>query len=80
MRRTHCVLLGDLPDCDASTIARVVAAYDDDVDVVIPQAGERFGHPWSLDPSHGADCGLGDGDGLNGCVMQRIAAADRGGR
>jgi CTP:molybdopterin cytidylyltransferase MocA len=60
------VLLGDLPDCDAATIARVVAAYGDDVDVVIPQAGERFGHPVVFGPAaRRAIATLGDGDGLN---------------
>jgi CTP:molybdopterin cytidylyltransferase MocA len=59
------VLLGDLPDCDAATIARAVAAYDDGVDVVIPQAGERRGHPVIFGPvARRAIAGLGDGDGL----------------
>lgn len=39
------VLLADLPDCDAAAIARVVDAYDASVDVVVPRAGDRFGHP-----------------------------------
>jgi len=60
------VVLGDLPDCDAATIARVVGAYDDDVDVVIPQAGARFGHPVVFGPvARRAIATLGDGDGLN---------------
>jgi CTP:molybdopterin cytidylyltransferase MocA len=60
------VLLGDLPDCDAATIARVLGAYDDDVDVVVPQAGERFGHPVVFGPAaRRAIATLGDGDGLN---------------
>jgi CTP:molybdopterin cytidylyltransferase MocA len=60
------VLLGDLPDCDAATVARVVAAYGDGVDVVIPQAGERFGHPVVFGPAaRRAIATLGDGDGLN---------------
>jgi molybdenum cofactor cytidylyltransferase len=60
------VLLGDLPDCDAATVARVVAAYDDEADVVIPRAGERFGHPVIFGPvARRAIAGLGDGDGLN---------------
>jgi CTP:molybdopterin cytidylyltransferase MocA len=76
------VLLGDLPDCDASTIARVVAAYDDDVDVVIPQAGERFGHPVVFGPiARRAIAALGDGDGLNRVrdaagLRRRIVAVD----
>jgi CTP:molybdopterin cytidylyltransferase MocA len=60
------VLLGDLPDCDAAAIARVVAAYDDAVDVVVPQAGERFGHPVVFGPAaRRAIATLGDGDGLH---------------
>lgn len=60
------VVLGDLPDCDAATIARVVAAYGDDVDVVIPQAGTRLGHPVVFGPAaRRAIATLGDGDGLN---------------
>ncbi len=39
------VLLGDLPDCDAAAVARVIDAYDAEVDVVVPRAGDRFGHP-----------------------------------
>jgi molybdenum cofactor cytidylyltransferase len=76
------VLLGDLPDCDSATIARVVAAYDDDVDVVIPQAGERRGHPVIFGPvARRAIAGLGDGDGLNGVrdaagLRRRIVAVD----
>lgn len=59
------VLLGDLPDCDAATIARVVDAYAADVDVVVPQAGERLGHPVVFGPAaRRAIAGLGDGDGL----------------
>jgi CTP:molybdopterin cytidylyltransferase MocA len=59
------VLLGDLPDCDGATIARVVAAYDAGVDVVIPQAGERRGHPVVFGPAaRRAIATLGDGDGL----------------
>ncbi len=60
------VLLGDLPDCDATLIARVIAAYDANVDVVIPQAGERMGHPVVFGPAaRRAIATLGDGDGLN---------------
>jgi CTP:molybdopterin cytidylyltransferase MocA len=60
------VLLGDLPDCDAATIARVVAAYDADVDVVVPQTGDRLGHPVVFGPlARRAIATLGDGDGLN---------------
>lgn len=76
------VLLGDLPDCDAATIGRVVAAFDDDVDVVIPQAGERFGHPVIFGPNaRRAIAALGDGDGLNRVrdaagMRRRIVAVD----
>jgi len=60
------VVLGDLPDCDAAAIARVVAAYDDGVDVVVPQAGERLGHPVIFGPAaRRAIATLGDGDGLH---------------
>ena len=60
------VLLADLPDCDATTIARVLGAYDESVDVVVPQAGERFGHPVVFGPAaRRAIAELGDGDGLN---------------
>jgi molybdenum cofactor cytidylyltransferase len=59
------VLLGDLPDCDAATIARVVGAYDDGVDVLVPQSGERRGHPVVFGPAaRRAIATLGDGDGL----------------
>ena len=76
------VLLGDLPDCDAATIARVVAAYDDGVDVVIPQAGERFGHPVVFGPAARRQiASLGDGDGLHrvrdaASLRRRIVAVD----
>ncbi len=60
------VLLGDLPDCDAAAIARVLAAYGDDVDVVVPRAGERLGHPVVFGPvARRAIAALPDGDGLN---------------
>lgn len=60
------VLLADLPDCDAAAIARVVAAYGDDVDVVVPQAGERLGHPVVFGPvARRAIATLGEGDGLH---------------
>lgn len=60
------VLLADLPDCDAAAIARVVDAYGDDVDVVVPQAGERLGHPVVFGPAaRRAIAALPDGDGLH---------------
>jgi len=60
------VLLGDLPDCGAATVARVVGAYDDDADVVVPHAGDRLGHPVVFGPlARRAIASLGDGDGLN---------------
>ena len=45
------VLLGDLPDCDAAAIARVIDAYDPSVDVVVPRVGTRFGHPVVFGPA-----------------------------
>lgn len=61
------VLLGDLPDCDAASIARVVAAYDaTSDDVVVPQSGDRLGHPVVFGPAaRRLIATLGDGDGLN---------------
>ena len=60
------VLLGDLPDCDAVAIERVVDEYDESADVVVPQAGKRFGHPVVFGPAaRRALAELGDGDGLN---------------
>lgn len=60
------VLLGDLPDCDAAAVARVIAAYDGDADVVIPQAGERRGHPVVFGPrARRHIAALGDGDGIH---------------
>jgi molybdenum cofactor cytidylyltransferase len=60
------VLLGDLPDCDAATIARVIAAYADDVDVVVPESDGRRGHPVIFGPAaRRAIASLGDGDGLH---------------
>jgi CTP:molybdopterin cytidylyltransferase MocA len=76
------VLLGDLPDCDAAAIARVVEAYDADADVVVPQAGDRFGHPVVFGPAARREiASLGDGDGLNRIrdaagLRRRIVAID----
>jgi CTP:molybdopterin cytidylyltransferase MocA len=76
------VLLGDLPDCDAAAIARVLAAYGDDVDVVVPQAGERLGHPVVFGPAaRRAIATLPDGDGLNRIrdaagMRRRVVAVD----
>jgi CTP:molybdopterin cytidylyltransferase MocA len=59
------VLLGDLPDCGAATIARVIGAYDGDADVLVPRAGTRFGHPVVFGPrARRRIAELGDGDGL----------------
>jgi molybdenum cofactor cytidylyltransferase len=44
------VLLGDLPDISPAAIATVIAAYDDSVDVVIPQCGQTFVHPVVFGP------------------------------
>jgi CTP:molybdopterin cytidylyltransferase MocA len=76
------VLLGDLPDCDAAAVARVVAAYGDDVDVVVPQAGDRLGHPVIFGPAaRRAIATLPDGDGLNRIrdaagMRRRVVAVD----
>lgn len=76
------VLLADLPDCDAATVARVLGAYGDDVDVVVPRAGERFGHPVVFGPrARRAIAALGDGDGLHRLrdaadLRRRIVALD----
>jgi len=60
------VLLGDLPDCDAIAIARIVDDYDESADVVVPQSGKRFGHPVVFGPAaRQLIAGLGEGDGLN---------------
>jgi CTP:molybdopterin cytidylyltransferase MocA len=57
------VLLGDLPDCDSAAIARVVDAYDANVDVLVPCVGKRLGHPVVLGPAARAKIrGLPDGD------------------
>ena len=76
------VLLADLPDCDASAIARVVDAYGDDVDVVVPQAGDRLGHPVVFGPiARRAIATLADGDGLHTIrdaagLRRRVVAVD----
>jgi xanthine dehydrogenase accessory factor len=76
------VLLGDLPDCDAAATARVVNAYDDGADVVVPQAGTRFGHPVIFGPAaRRAIAALGDGDSLNrvrddASLRRRVIAVD----
>jgi CTP:molybdopterin cytidylyltransferase MocA len=76
------VLLGDLPDCDAASIARVASAYGEDVDVVVPQAGERLGHPVVFGPAaRRAIATLGDGDGLHRIrdaagLRRRVIAVD----
>ncbi len=59
------VLLGDLPDCDPVTIARVINAYDATVDVVAPEAEGRLGHPVVFGPRARAEIArLADGDAL----------------
>jgi CTP:molybdopterin cytidylyltransferase MocA len=79
------VLLGDLPDCDTAAIARVVDAYDDGADVVVPQLGTRYGHPVVFGPvARRAIAGLGDGDGLNrvrdaATLRRRTIAVDSAG-
>ena len=60
------VLLADLPDCDAAAIARVVDAYRDDLDVVVPRAANRFGHPVVFGPAARARiAALPEGDALH---------------
>ena len=60
------VLLGDLPDCDERAIARVVDAYDAAVDVVVPRAGTRLGHPVVFGPAaRERIAALPDGDALH---------------
>ena len=60
------VLLGDLPDCDARAIARVVDAYDAAADVVVPRVGTRLGHPVVFGPAARARiAALPDGDALH---------------
>jgi CTP:molybdopterin cytidylyltransferase MocA len=60
------VLLADLPDCDSVAIGRVVDEYDASSDVVVPQSGERFGHPVVFGPAaRRAIANLGEGDGLS---------------
>jgi CTP:molybdopterin cytidylyltransferase MocA len=60
------VLLADLPDCDATAIARVIDAYDAGCDVVVPRAGERFGHPVVFGPAARARIpALPEGDALH---------------
>ncbi len=44
------VLLADLPDISARTIAAVIAAYNDEIDVVIPRHGDTFAHPVIFGP------------------------------
>ncbi len=60
------VLLADMPDCDASAIARVIAAYDVACDVVVPRAGDRFGHPVVFGPiARERIAALPEGDALH---------------
>jgi CTP:molybdopterin cytidylyltransferase MocA len=60
------VVLGDLPDCDARAIARVIDAYDAGADVVVPRAGTRLGHPVVFGPAARARiAALPDGDALH---------------
>jgi CTP:molybdopterin cytidylyltransferase MocA len=60
------VLLADLPDCDAAAVARVVDAYDEHADVVVPRAAGRLGHPVVFGPgAREKIAALGEGDGLH---------------
>lgn len=59
------VFPADLPDCDRTTLARVIDAYDPTVDVVFPRRGERAGHPVVFGPDARAKiAALADGDTL----------------
>jgi len=44
------VLLADLPDIGSASISRVIDAYDDSVDIVVPRYGEAFAHPVIFGP------------------------------
>jgi CTP:molybdopterin cytidylyltransferase MocA len=76
------VLPADLPDCDAAAVGRVVDAYDEGTDVVVPQAGGRLGHPVVFGPAARREiAALGDGDGVHrvrdaAALRRRIVAVD----
>lgn len=78
------VLLGDLPDITAASIAAVIEAYDDTVDVVVPRCGETFVHPVVFGPrARGKIAALPDGDTLkrlrdDPSLRRRIVETDRG--
>jgi CTP:molybdopterin cytidylyltransferase MocA len=60
------VMLGDIPDADPVTVARVLNAYDATVDVVAPEAGRRLGHPVVFGPRARARiASMPDGDALH---------------
>jgi molybdenum cofactor cytidylyltransferase len=44
------VLLGDMPDISAATIATVVSAYNESTDIVVPRSGTRLTHPVIFGP------------------------------
>lgn len=57
------VMLGDLPDASAATVARVIGAYDEECDTLAPRFGERLGHPVVFGPvARGGIAALPDGD------------------
>ena len=59
------VLLGDLPDITAAAIARVIGAYDESIDVVVPHAGDLPAHPVIFGPlARTKIAALPDGDTL----------------
>jgi len=78
------VLLGDLPDITAASIASVIAAYDDTVDVVVPRCGETFVHPVVFGPrARRKIAALPDGDTIkrlrdDASLRRRIVETDRG--
>jgi molybdenum cofactor cytidylyltransferase len=59
------VLLGDLPDITRADIARVIAAYDESIDIVVPRAGDLPAHPVVFGPfARTKIAALPDGDTL----------------
>jgi molybdenum cofactor cytidylyltransferase len=57
------VLLADLPDITSASIGRVLDAYDDTVDVVVPRCADRFAHPVVFGPwARQKIAALDDGD------------------
>jgi molybdenum cofactor cytidylyltransferase len=78
------VLLADLPDITTTTIATVIAMYDDTVDVVIPRCGETLGHPVIFGPrARTKIAALPDGDTLkrlrdDPSLLRKMVEVDHG--